>query len=326
MKLFSHTVKSSEANQRLDHFLLNTCPLVYFENMSRSRCETLLRRGAVLSNGMLVKPKTVIKTGDVISFPDETLFEVSVEIIPQAEIPVKVLFCNEYFVILDKPEGISMHPTSFEQKDTVVNFLVAHFPEIRGVGDDKLRPGIVHRLDKNTSGVVVVALTNKAYISLKYLFYSRLIHKTYQALVHGNLSPNEGIIDIHLARSLTLPKQSVIDASLSVRGRIRTALTSYRVLAHYTGYDFVEVIPKTGRKHQIRVHMASLGHPLLGDTLYGTKITRKRDQQFPLPKSLRYMLHAQRLSFELFGVPYVFESPLPAEFSWLIQESATTPQ
>jgi 23S rRNA pseudouridine1911/1915/1917 synthase len=317
----THIIKYHEANQRLDHLLLKQSFVTNHQLTSRSECVNAIKNGVVLVNNAKTKSSYVLKTGDIITFAEYLHSKVS-SLTPNHDFALRVLFENEHFITLDKPAGIAMHPTALNGTDTVANWLVAHFPDITAVGEDPLRPGIVHRLDKDTSGVCVVAKTKEAFIALKELFKTHVVQKTYVAVVHGHITPTEGTINTPIAKSLTLNKQAVIDTDLMVRGRIRDAITHYQVLHSYADYDFVEAQPKTGRKHQIRVHLFSIGHPIVGDKLYSTKLTRKADRECAnSPK--RQLLHAKRLQFSLFNKAYDFSSPLPEDFTRFLDDANT---
>ena len=320
---FSHIIKFHEANRRLDHFLMHQSYVAHTAFTSRSECTRTIHQGLVLVNNASSKPSYVLKTGDVVLFTD-TSPSPSQQLIPNKDIPITLLFQNEHFAILDKPAGVAMHPSNARDDNaTVAHWLIATYPHISTVGEDALRPGIVHRLDKNTSGLCIIAKTQASFLALKKLFQDHAITKTYTALVHGHIMPREGTITTAIARSLTLKKQAVVDSDLKVRGKIRSAITNYSVLHSYTDFDLIEALPKTGRMHQIRVHLFSKGHPLVGDATYHTKITRKADKAYS-PALLRHLLHAKRLEFNLFGIDYDFSSPLPDDFQEYIDVIAHT--
>ncbi|MDD5490141.1 MAG: RNA pseudouridine synthase [Candidatus Moranbacteria bacterium] len=223
---------------------------------------------------------------------------------------MKIIFQNKDFVIVDKPAGLAVHSGVGIKEKTLVDFLVDKFPEIKNVGDDpKTRPGIVHRLDKETSGVMVVARNQKTFEYLKNLFKNRKIEKKYLALVHGKLKDREGKIEGEMGRSKRdFRKQSLVRGKINVR-KERYSLTYYKIIKEMKDYSLLEVFPKTGRTHQIRVHLHSIGHPIVGDKKYSFKEHKKKD--FP-----RMFLHASEISFV--GPEREkekFFSPLPREFS-----------
>lgn len=309
---FLHIIKYHEANQRLDHFLLKQTFTTKSRFASRSACTAAIKNAYVLINDAVAKSSSVLKTGDTITFVAHAETK-QTSLIPNPSLPLEIIFQNASFAVINKPAGIAMHPTTFNDTETVANWLVAQYPGITAVGEDELRPGIVHRLDKDTSGIFVVAKTQEAFVVLKDFFKRHIIQKTYAAVVHGHITPTEGIINTPIARSLTLGKQAVADAALMVRGKIRASITKYKVMETYKDFDFVEAQPKTGRMHQIRVHLFSIGHPIVGDKLYSTKLTRKADKEHS-QAPLRHLLHAKRLQFTLFGEAFDFSSPLPQDF------------
>ena len=200
----------------------------------------------------------------------------------------KVIYEDKNFLAVDKPPGLLVHPTVSSKEPTLVDWLKRRYPEITKVGDDpKTRPGIVHRLDRDTSGIILIARSQKYFEYLKSLFQSRAIKKTYRALVYGKLTPKKGIIkkDIRVKSGTT--KRTVFKG----RGE-RAAVTEYKVLRYFDNFSWIEVTPLTGRTHQIRVHLASIGCPVMGDKLYGPKKPKTT-----LAGVGRQLLHAYSLEF-----------------------------
>ncbi|MFA6285012.1 MAG: RNA pseudouridine synthase [Parcubacteria group bacterium] len=221
----------------------------------------------------------------------------------------KIIFQNKDLIAVDKPAGLSVHPGVNTSERTLVDFLLEKFPEIENVGDDpRVRPGIVHRLDKDTSGVMVVARNQKAFEYLKDLFKNRKIEKKYLAVVHGKLKEKEGRVEGEMGRSKKdFRKQALVRGKISVR-KERYSLTFYKVKKEFEKCSLLEVSPKTGRMHQIRVHLHSIGHPIVGDKKY----TFKEFKNIDAP---RMFLHAASISF--IGPnkeKYFFESKPPEEF------------
>ena len=217
---------------------------------------------------------------------------------------ISVIHENKDFLVIDKLAGVLSHQTDKETENTVTNFLIEQYPEIKEVGEDKKRPGIVHRLDKDTSGLMIIARNNEAFFYFKEQFKKKLVQKKYITLVVGQLKEKEGIIDKSIGRSRKKGfKQTV--APIVPR---KEAVTEYKVLKEYKDYSLVEVSPKTGRMHQIRVHLASIGHPIAGDKKY--KFKRQLT-----PKNLkRQFLHAKDLKFySINGRIEEFLSKLPKE-------------
>lgn len=236
---------------------------------------------------------------------------------------VEILYQNPQFIILNKPPGISVHGGDSVQGLTVVDFLLEQFPEIRGVGENLLRsthfergslnaierPGIVHRLDRDTSGVMVVARTQESFLLLKELFQNRRIEKIYHAIVCGRVFKMQGIIRAPVGRLQKNPtRRGVAGERALVRGA-RDAVTDYKVLKQGTAYSLVELHPRTGRMHQLRVHVKSIGHPIACDRIYGGK-------NVCCPAGTgRQLLHARSLSFSISeGSRFYFEADPPADF------------
>lgn len=236
---------------------------------------------------------------------------------------MKIIFQNKDFIVIDKLVGLAVHSGVNTDEPTLVDFLLAEFPEIKTVGDDpKVRPGIVHRLDKETSGVMIVARNQKSFEYLKSLFKNRQIEKKYLALVHGKLKTKAGKIEGEMGRSkrdfrkqaLACPvKSREAGPAMPAFNRVNTrktrySLTHYKVLKEFNDRSLLEVRPATGRMHQIRVHLHSIGHPVVGDEKY----TFKKYKNIPVP---RMMLHAKSIGFTgPDGKRYFFESKPPKEF------------
>lgn len=206
-----------------------------------------------------------------------------------------------------------MYQAGHHEGATVVDWLLLNYPHIKGVGEDALRPGIVHRLDRDTSGVLVVAKNQLGFQALKKAFHDRTVEKTYVALVYGHLKELEGSIDAPLIRRPGELRRRAIDPERydgDLPGNARTALTEYRVIARYAEYDLVLATPRTGRTHQIRVHFAFLGHPVVGDRLYAFKDVKRKALLFPK----RHLLHAWRLKVPFQGKKLKFRAPLSEDF------------
>jgi 23S rRNA pseudouridine1911/1915/1917 synthase len=222
---------------------------------------------------------------------------------------LKIIHQDENTIVVDKSAGLSVHEGIGTKEKTLVDFLIERFPEIKNVGDDpEIRPGIIHRLDKETSGVIVVARNQKYFEYLKNLFKKREIEKKYLALVFGTLKKKQGKIEGEMGRSKRdFRKQALVRGKINVR-KERYSLTYYNVLSESGDRSLLEVLPKTGRTNQIRVHLHSIGHPIVGDKKY----TFKEYKKIEIP---RMFLHAKSLSFiGPDGKDYFFESDLPQEF------------
>ena len=279
------TVDNSGA--RLDIFIVGQKP-----ELSRSFVQKLIEDGHVLVNGKTARPSLKMKAGDAVSVvipplePCDMLAE---------DIPLSIVYEDDDLLVVDKPPGMTTHPAPGSPNHTLVNALLAHLPALPE-SDSPARPGIVHRLDKDTSGLIIIAKTPAALADLSAQFKSRTVKKAYVALVKGKVSPLRGVIDAPIGRDRSHRQKMVITDSG------RPARTAYVVLRQLEGYTLVEARPETGRTHQIRVHFASMGHSIVGDAVYGTK-SEIVGRQF---------LHAQRLSFTLpsTGETVEFTTPL----------------
>jgi 23S rRNA pseudouridine1911/1915/1917 synthase len=277
-----------ESNMRLDQFLANQ-----HTGLTRSRLHALITEGFVLLNGQSARPSQKVRLGDKVSLtvpPPRGL-----DLVPQP-IPLSVVYQDDGLIVIDKPAGLSVHPGPGHSDGTLVNALLARCPDIKGIGG-VIRPGIVHRLDKDTSGLMVVAKTEEAHQSLSAQFKEHTVAKGYLALVIGTVKPADGRVDAPIARDPRHRKRMAV-----VMGG-REALTRYRVIQRFNEYSLLEVYPETGRTHQIRVHLTYLGHPLLGDGVYG-----KRSLLLD-----RHFLHAHHLGFRhpTSGKSLEFRSALP---------------
>lgn len=231
---------------------------------------------------------------------------------PDFNIPLNIVYEDDDIIVLNKQAGISVHPSVNEPSGTLANALIAKYPELIGVGEDSIRPGIVHRLDKDTSGLLVVARNQKAFEFLKKEWQEGKVIKKYLTLVWGHMKPESGTVESELVRSpKEFRKRTVVrPGKNALAGKL--AITNYKTIKKFKDFSLVEVSPKTGRMHQIRVHMASLGHPVAGDKIYGKKKTA--------PEGLaRQFLHAGYLKFSLpDGRSMVFESDLPADLEKIV--------
>lgn len=283
------TIESHQANGRLDVLLAEAVPEV-----SRSRWKTLIQDGLVKVNGVSCKPNLRLRTGDAVSFtiPEES----PPEWLPE-EIPLDILFEDADVLVLNKPPGLVVHPAVGNESGTLVNALLFHDPVFRDVE----RAGIVHRLDKGTSGVMVVAKSEAALAELQCRFKARETEKEYLALVWGH-PPSNGRVETLIGRH---PVHRQKMAVLQKGGR--EAVSTFQTVEEFAEVSLVQVGIETGRTHQIRVHMAYLGHPVVGDTTYG----RTRKNKLPLVPE-RQMLHAARLEFNhpATGERLSFEAPL----------------
>ena len=291
-------VEASQA--RLDRFLADRLP-----DHSRAEVQRWIKSGLASVNDRPARPGMALKPGDVVllTIPEP----LQTELLPE-DIPLVVLYEDEDVIAIDKPAGMVVHPAVGHSSGTLVNAILWHFPDIEGVGEGG-RPGIVHRLDKDTSGIILVAKNSRAHRHLQAQFKDRTIEKTYLALVHGHVSPERGIIDAPIGRHPRHRKRMAVAPA----DKGREARTEYEIIAFYDANTLVAAHPLTGRTHQIRVHFASIGHPVVGDTVYG-----RRDAY----RLGRFFLHAHRIRFHRPSDDELveLESPLPPELQALLDE------
>ena len=301
------TIAKEDAGQRMDRFVTDV-----IGDVSRGTVIRAIRDALITVNHRPAKPSYALREGDTIVIP-ASLEKRDLRIaLPSRAIPI--LCATDQFIVIDKPFGIQIHPSATEKRRTITDALLRQFPELKNVGDDPTRPGIVHRLDKETSGVMVVARTQDAYEKLVDAFKKRNVHKEYLALVHGNLKYKTGTINQPIARALRYTKLKI--AHKKFRGQAKDAVTHYTVIERFPSYDLLRAEPRTGRMHQIRVHLSSIGHPIVGDRTYYTKV-HKRLQPIVVE---RFLLHAHTLSFSLNEKDYSFTAPLPPDFKAILEK------
>ncbi|MDP3730968.1 MAG: RluA family pseudouridine synthase [bacterium] len=227
---------------------------------------------------------------------------------------LNIVYEDSDILVLNKPTGISVHKTHPQDlHETVVDFVLEKYPEIKSVGEDPLRPGIVHRLDKETSGLMIVAKNQKAFEYFKNLFQTRQIKKTYLALVHGRPKEKKGRIELPLGKIGTKQTTRLIGKK---ELKERDAITDYEVIEEFPSYSLLQVYPQTGRTHQIRIHLKSIGHPLVCDPIYGGK------KSICPPELGRLFLHAQKLEFKnISGQNLVLEVDPPSELTNFLKSS-----
>ena len=299
----SFTPGLPNAGRRLDQIVHERMP-----QFSRARIQQWIKAGRILVNGAPARPSYTVRPED------------SIEVEPAAPtplaataeaIPLTILYEDQDVVAIDKPAGMLVHAGAGVHSGTLVNALLHHFGALSGIGGP-LRPGIVHRLDRFTSGVLLVAKHDAAHHALAAQFSKRQLEKVYLALVHGHVKQDTGRIERPIARDPI--RRTRMTARLHEG---RAAMTEYHVLRRFNGFTFLEVRIGTGRTHQIRVHLSSIGHPVAGDTLYGA----------PRADSGRYFLHAHRIRFHQpsTGEQITIEAPLPPDLeAWLDKLSASS--
>ena len=293
------------AGERLDVFL--HAKYFYF---SRSWIQKLIKKGETKVNCKKAESSTKLKVGSLVEFEPGPPPEISLAADKSLSEKIKIVFENESFLVIDKPTGISTHPSSTEPQGTIVNWLLYHYPPVKSVGDNlengNIRPGIVHRLDKDTSGLMVMAKNQPTFLWLKKQFQAHKVTKKYVALVDGSPQDDAGKIELNIVRSKQDPTKNTVTTSKTLG---RYALTYWQITRRYPNHTLLTVTPQTGRMHQIRVHFKSMGWPVAGDKKYGSP---RLD-----PKHLgRMFLHAEYLSFKLEnGEKFSFNAPLPAELA-----------
>ena len=284
------------AGARLDKFVGDRCP-----ELSRTHAQKLIAEGFITVNGRPAKPSLKLSVGDKIdiSIPPESSGPLSPE-----DIPLKIVYEDADLLVVDKPPGLAVHPAPGHPSHTLVNAVLGYLPSL--ADDDFVRPGIVHRLDKDTSGLIIVARNRPAHENLSDQFKARSVSKSYIVLVKGRLSPESGVIEASIGRDSRNRQR------MAVVAKGREARTEYRVLKYFKDYSLLEIRPRTGRTHQIRVHLAAIGFPVVGDSVYGVVS----------PLLSRQFLHAGRLGFNLpsTGKPVEFTSPLPADLQKALTE------
>jgi len=274
-----YTITVETAGERLDKFLLNKLP-----EYSRSKIQKLIKSGNIRVNGKEVVPHYFLKEADSIQYAKKEIKEkeklpgkAKGKFAPKINLEKIIIDDNGDFLIINKPAGIAVHGDEFQKEESLADILIKKYPALKKVGDDPYRPGIVHRLDKDVSGVMVIAKTQKSFDSLKRQFMERKVEKTYWALVYGKIEKDVGTIDFPIERS----REGKMAARPSNQpGKV--AITDFKVIQRFINYTLVKAMPKTGRTHQIRCHLAAYGTPIVGDNLYGTKETREKNKKINL--------------------------------------------
>lgn len=294
------TITEAEAGQRLDKILSNR-----FQSYSRTYLQELIASGHVTLNGASVKKRIQLRAGDEVEMRFSLSPEIGMSLIPEP-IPFEILFEDDDLIVVNKPPGLVVHPAAGNWSGTFVNGLLHHCRSLEPCGEP-FRPGIVHRLDKDTSGVLIAAKTSMAHQRLVHLFASRQVHKEYLAICGGN--PGEGVIDAPIGRH---PHQRKLMAVVPEGGRI--AKTRYQTVAVHGELSLVQMTLITGRTHQARVHMRHRGTPILGDPVYGSGGLNERYERH------RQMLHAQQLQLvhPMTGALFTWKAPLPPDMQELV--------
>jgi len=303
------TIKRKRSQNRIDKYLQGRFP-----RFSRTAIQRLIKEGAITVNARIIKPSYEILPGDRIELilPPPESKEIAAE-----DIPLEILYEDPYLVAVNKPCNMVTHPARGYQSGTLVNAMMYHCQKL-SLGDDPVRPGIVHRLDKDTTGVIVVAKDDEAHWRLALQFERRKIHKEYLAIVEGEFELDSDRVDAPIGA------HPYVRERYSVRKEIgRPAATVYQVLERLGGFTFVRLLPETGRTHQLRVHMSYLRHPIVADGMYGARKITIGDlagTDDPTPIIGRFALHAFRLEFRhpITGQDVKLQAPLPEDFQNLL--------
>ena len=296
-----HELMVEGAGERLDKYIASK-----LSSVSRSFIQKLIDDNKVTVNNRPEKAGFKLSAGDriIIGIP-----QIDTTALKAETIPLEILYEDDDLLVIDKPAGLTVHPAPGHPEHTLVNAVLSHFPQLAESGGERLRPGIVHRLDKDTSGLVVVAKNREALANLSGQFKSRSVTKIYLTLVKGYLKPGSGLIEASLGRDRGNRKR------MAITENGKEARTRYRVLKYYQdGYTLLEVTLETGRTHQIRVHLAAIGFPVAGDITYGVKA----------PFLSRQFLHAHRIEFILpsTGETVAFQSELPPDLKQALEQIA----
>jgi 23S rRNA pseudouridine1911/1915/1917 synthase len=295
-----YIVKSEEKGKRLDAYIASKC-----DNITRTSAERLIKSGEILVNAKEQKVAYKINEGDIITIKKSEPKEIKLK---AQNIPIDIIYEDKDIIIVNKPKGMVVHPANGNLDGTLVNAIMAICKDsLSGIGGE-IRPGIVHRLDKDTSGLLIVAKNDVAHVNMSEQIKKHEVKKTYIALVRGIIKENEATIDMPIGRSTSDRKK------MSVNKKGKNAVTHIKVIKRYNKYTLIEVNIETGRTHQIRVHLSHIGYPIIGDYTYSNG-----KNEFGVEGQC---LHAERLEFKhpVTGEKMKFEAPLPQYFQDIIND------
>lgn len=292
------TIIAETGGERVDSFLAEELPY------TRSKIKKLIDDGLISVNDKIVKAKYLVKVGDVICVTEKDLEPLDLE---PVNAPIDIVYQDDDLAVINKPQGLTVHAGNGVKGYTLVNLLLYHLDNLSGI-NGVIRPGIVHRIDKDTSGLLVVAKNDTAHLSLASQIAEKTCKRTYVALLEGVVKQDEGVIETYIGRS------DQNRTMMAVKNSGRIAITNFKVLKRYENYTYCEFNLQTGRTHQIRVHSKHIGHPIVGDPVYGYK-----NQKFNLNGQL---LHATRLEFihPITNKRMVFTAPLPNYFEAVLNK------
>lgn len=286
-----------ENGQRLDKYIAGK------QDLSRVAVQRLIEEENILINGKPTKPSYIVQVGDEVTIQMPEIKET--DLTPQ-DLPLDIIYEDNDIIVVNKAKGMVVHPAVGNPDGTLVNAVMAHCKDnLSGIGGE-LRPGIVHRLDKDTSGLLIIAKNDKAHLAMSEQIKNRQVKKTYLALVRGNVPESEATIKMPIGRSTKDRKK------MAVTPKGKEAITHFKVIERFQKYTYLEIRIETGRTHQIRVHMAEIGHPVVGDMVYSNG-----KNEFNLEGQ---MLHAHRLEFKhpITGKAMCLEAPLPKYFASIL--------
>jgi 23S rRNA pseudouridine1911/1915/1917 synthase len=307
-----YKIKASDAGKRLDLFLVQKT------KKTRGQVQQIVEAGAALVDGKKLSNHYALKLDEEVEIKSaKKSLKKNMDVLVEP----KVVFANQEFIVINKPAGLIVHGAPHIKQPTLADWLVKKYPELKKVGEDKTRPGIMHRLDKDVSGLLVIARTNDSFHNLKKQFQTREVEKVYTALVYGNVAKDNDKIEFSLKRSSGGHRQAAVPEGYNFKENfleLREAFTEFQVLQRFINYTLLSVKIKSGRKHQIRVHLFAYGLPLVGDMLYSTKYTREQNRKIKLG---RIFLVSSKLSFtDLEGKRQSFAVELPAELEKVLEE------
>ncbi|MFH1822365.1 MAG: RluA family pseudouridine synthase [Patescibacteria group bacterium] len=302
-----HKIKKESELIRIDKFLSD-----HLKDVSRSQIQKLIKLGSVSVNNKKVSPHYILRIDDKIIIniskkkrqPTKEVKKKSNALMKK----IKIIFETEDYLVINKPAGLIVHGAAHINEPTIVDWLIKKYPEIKNVGEDPNRPGIVHRLDREVSGLMVIAKTNEAFASLKEQFKKRKIKKEYTALVYGKVNKDEDLINFPIKRASNGYRMVACPQGTA---SCRPAITEYQIIKKFINYSLLKVQIKTGRTHQIRVHFYAYGYPLVGDNIYATRKAKEKNKKNNLA---RIFLVATKLAFfNLAGEEEEFKINLPKE-------------
>ncbi len=312
-------ITTEQSGKRIDKFLADNLP-----DFSRAQIQKLIKQESVQVNKKPVSAHYKLKEGDEIEIRTADGGQQAAEKKETAsdnkKFELDVIADNKEYLIINKPAGLTMHGAPHIKEITLSDLILKKYPKIEKVGEDPFRPGIAHRIDKEVSGLVVVAKTQDSFDSLKKQFQERTVRKQYTALVHGRIKKDEGVINFPIGRASAGHKMAALPATVKGSANLagRRAVTEFMKIKEFINYTLIKVNIKTGRTHQIRAHMAAYGHPIVGDNLYGTKKTRRQNEKLGLD---RIFLFANKLSFNnLAGERKEFEINMPEELEKFLEK------